>query len=408
MSVNKFEKHHLRVLISTQDVVGGVKAMKSLIVSVLKQEGYDVSFIYPARSLRGLFSLRRIQISQNGDIENIKVNSIPYVLMIDHLVSAFIAKKLLNQYDIYQAVGGGNQPALLFMIGKKRYVCWVATTIKDEGKLIFDPLHPFEFSMRILLYYFNYLIMPLIYRYEKRIYQKAEKILTISQHTKKCIQEQYGIPDEKFCIIPFPIDTDKFKPIIDGQITKQNFILMVGRLTDPRKNIKLLLKSFVKIKQSFPDLRLILIGKKPKNNNLEKFCNSLGIGDSVDFPGQVSEDELIKYYNQVQLFVLPSLQEGLGIVVLESMACGTPVVSTKCGGPEEIIIHGENGYLVENNDVEALADSVCKLLADNELRMKMGEKAREFVCQNYSIDKIKENFTKVYKEVYPHLFDKKE
>lgn len=397
-----------RILISTQDVTGGVRAMRGLIGLTFHQQGYDVTYVFPCRGFREMFSRKQVQIREVDGIKALQVRSISYVLLIDQLVAAFTTRWLLEQYDIYQAVGGANLPAIPFMMSKKPYVCWVATTIKDEDQLIFHPLRPLEFSVRILLYYLNYLLTPLTRWYEKKIYQKAAKILTISQYTACSIQEQYDIPAEKFTVIPFPIDINKFKPIASKQIIKEDFILMVGRVTDPRKNVKLLLKSFVQIKRHFPDLKLIIIGRKPKNDKFLRLCTKLGIENSVVFLGHVSEEELIRYYTQAQLSVLPSLQEGLGIVVLESMACGTPVVSTKCGGPEEIIIHGENGYLVENNNAEALANGVCKLLADEALRRKMGEKAREHILKHYSLEQIKPKFIEVYKEVYPHLFEAKD
>ena len=398
-----------RILISTQnvDIGGGVGALIGFLGPYLREEGYKITYVFPSRGVREMLSRDKFQHRKVAGIQGIQIRSIPYVLL-DQLMAAFSIRKLLDHYEIYQAVGGANLPAFAFMMSNKPYVCWVATTIRDEDYLMFNPLRPFEFSVRILLYYLNYLLTPLVRLYEKRIYQKAAKILTISQYTARSIQEQYGIPAEKFSVIPFPIDINKFKPSVSRQIMTEKFILMVGRVTDPRKNIKLLLKSFVQIKRHFPDLKLIIIGRKPKNDKFLRFCTKLGIENSVAFLGHVAEEELIRYYTQAQLSVLPSLQEGLGIVVLESMACGTPVVSTKCGGPEEIITHGENGYLVENNNAEDLADGVCKLLADDALRRKMGKKAREHICQNYSLELIKPKFLEVYREVYPHLFDAKD
>ena len=403
-----------RVLISTQNVNigGGVVALLSFLGPYLREEGYEVTYTFPSRGVREMFSLSKFYIREVDGIRTIQVRSIPYVHLIDQLVAAFSIRGLLDKYEIYQAVGGANLPALPFMMGNKPYVCWVATTYEDERRLILHPLRSLESPSRILLYYLNYLLKPLVLWYEKRIYQRAAKILTISRYTAHSIQEQYGIPAEKFSVIPFPIDTEKFKTKANHQqVMAEDFILMVGRITDPRKNVKLLLRAFVQIRQHFPKLRLIIIGQKPENDRLEKFCDKLGIASSEDgftsvnhvaFLGHVAEEQLVNYYTQAKLSVLPSLQEGLGIVVLESMACGTPVVSTKCGGPEEIITHGENGYLVENNNAEALADGVCKLLADEALRKRMGEKAREHILKHYSLEQIKPKFIDVYREVYPH------
>ena len=400
-----------KVLISTQNmnIGGGVVALLSFLGPYLREEGYEVTYTFPSRGVREMFNRSKFHIREVDGIRTIQVRSIPYVHLIDQLVAAFSIRGLLDQYEIYQAIGGANFPALPFMMANKPYVCWVATTYEDERRLILHPLRSLESPMRILLYYFNYLLKPLVLWYEKRIYQRAAKILTISRYTAHSIQEQYGIPIEKFSVIPFPIDTDKFKPKANRQqVVAEDFILMVGRITDPRKNVKLLLRAFAQIRQHFPKLKLIIIGQKPENDRLEHFCDELGIASSVAFLGHVAEEKLVNYYTQAKLSVLPSLQEGLGIVVLESMACGTPVVSTKCGGPEEIIAHGKNGYLVENDNAEALAEGVCKLLADEALRRRMGEKAREHILKHYSLEQIKPKFIEVYREVYPHLFDAKD
>ena len=406
-----------KVLISTQNpsIGGGVGAMRKFLGSFLRQQGFDTTYVFPSRSISKMFSRNKFQIKEIDGIKALQVRSIPYILLIEQLVASFSTRLILKQYDIYQVVDGANLAALPFMMSNKPYVCWVATTIEDEDRLMFQSL-PVEFSKRMLLYYFYRFLKPLIYWYEKRIYQKASKIISISKHTASLIQKQFQIPAQKISVIPFPVDTEKFKPNENSKRAKSpltpplekggrgDFILMVGRATDLRKNVKLLLRSFSIIKRRFPELKLIIIGDKPEDGRLEKFCAQLGIEDCVSLLGHITTKDMIKYYTQAKLFVLPSLQEGLGIVVLESMACGTPVVSTKCGGPEEIITPGENGYLVENNNAEALANGVCKLLADEALRRKMGEKAREHILKHYSLEQIKPKFMEVYKEVYPHLF----
>ena len=398
-----------KILVSTHnaDIVGGVGSMRKFLGTYLHQEGYDVTYVFPSRSIPEMFSRKRFQIRKVDGIKALQVRSIPYILLIEQLFAAFSTKHLLNQYDVYQSVDGANLSALPFMMSNKPYVCWVATTIEDEDRLMFKKLNPFEFSKRTLLYYFYYILKPLVYWYEKRIYKKASKIIALSKHTASLIQKQFQISAQKISVIPFPIDTEKFKPNeYSNRIVQENFILMVGRATDPRKNVKLLLHAFSIIKRQFPKLKLIIVGDKPKNGKLEQLCAKLGIEDSVYLLGRLLNEYTIEYYTQAKLFVLSSLQEGLSIVVLESMACETPVVSTKCGGPEEIITHGENGYLVENNNAEALADGVCKLLSDENLRRKMGKRAREHICQHYSLEQIKPKFIEVYKEIYPHLFDR--
>jgi len=395
-----------RVCVFTHNPIigGGVYTMMTFIGRYLIDKGYQPTYFFPAQNFKHALVPKKLQLSSLSRIDAFQVWSVPYIIFLNSLIPAFATKRMLHKYDIYQGVGGGNVCCLPFVINRKPFVCWVATTMRDEWPSRFNPLK-FTFSPKTFVYYINHLFMPLVLIQEKKIYEKASKILALSSYTAQSIQKQYGIPAEKILVVHFPIDTDKFKPSKSGErIMDGDFLLMVGRITDPRKNVELLLKSFAIIKTKFPNLNLVIIGDKPQSNNLEKFCTKLGIRDSVHFLGRMNREEIITYYNQAKLFILPSLQEGLGIIVLESMACGTPVVSTKCGGPEEIIIDGENGYLVENNNLDELTHAVCKLLEDDELRKRMGEKAREHIQNNYSLQKVGYKFIAAYKEVYPHLF----
>jgi glycosyltransferase involved in cell wall biosynthesis len=119
----------------------------------------------------------------------------------------------------------------------------------------------------------------------------------------------------------------------------------------------------------------------------------------VLFYEAISHDKMVSFYQQATLFVLPSLQEGLGIVTLEAMACGILVVSTRCGGPEDVIEDGINGLLVENNNASKFAEAILKLLRDEGLRKRMGKKAREAVVNKYSIAKLAPKFFDLFKEL---------
>lgn len=396
----------VKILVSTQnmEVIGGVQTLARFLSPHLRERGYEVDYVFPSRSLRKMLNVCGFERKMVDGIEYIQVRSIPHVHLFDQLIAGLSTRTILDHYDIYQAVGGTNLPSIAYMIGGKTYICWVAATFRDERKQIFNPLRPFEFSTRILVYYMNYMLSPLVRYYERRIYHKAAKVLAISKHTARCVRDEYGISEEKICVVPFPIDTSKFRPKSDTRTMANRFILTVGRISDPRKNVRLLLRAFAQVKQRFDNFTLFIIGQKPKDDSLFKFCTELGIRDSTYFLGEVSEDELIDYYRQAELFVLASLQEGLGIVVLESMACGTPVVSTRCGGPEEIITQGYDGYLVENNNIEDLADAICRLLSDDVLRRSMGKRAREKIRQNYSVEKISSKFSRIYRQIYPQLF----
>jgi len=109
------------------------------------------------------------------------------------------------------------------------------------------------------------------------------------------------------------------------------------------------------------------------------------------------------YLRGAKVKVLSSEQEGLGIAVMEAMACGVPVVSTRCGGPEEIVAHGEAGFLVPNHSPQHLSAAILDLLADNDLRTQMGTSSRELIMRRYSLQNVGYRFIARFRELHPEL-----
>ena len=128
-------------------------------------------------------------------------------------------------------------------------------------------------------------------------------------------------------------------------------------------------------------------------------AKSLGIRDVIEFREDVPIDELASLYRNAALFVLPSNEEGLGIVLLEAMASGTPVVSTRCGGPETIIVDGETGFLTPVGDAQALAARMRQLLESPQLRRDMGASGRRTIKARFSLDVAGRAFLDKYVEI---------
>ena len=158
-----------------------------------------------------------------------------------------------------------------------------------------------------------------------------------------CLTILRGGRSSELCL-PIPIDTDFFSPAphkrVDGRIG------FSGRLDDPRKNLQLLLRALSHLRQAGHRLSALLIGGEP-DERLRRLIRELGLGDAVEFTGYLSIETLRDKLRTLDLFVVPSHQEGLCIAALEAMACGCPVVSTRCGGPEEFVLDDETGFLVE-------------------------------------------------------------
>src|SRR5207248_451789 len=153
-----------------------------------------------------------------------------------------------------------------------------------------------------------------------------------------------------------------------------------------------------------PNLMLLVAGPKPEKVSIWRLIEQLDLCSHVVFLGSISQAELPAYYRGARLKVLSSTQEGLAIVLLEAMACGVPVVSTRCGGPEEIVVDGETEALVENRSVEQLAEAICRLLSNEQHRAEMGRAARRRVLERYSLQEVGYRFVDRYRTLYPQLF----
>jgi glycosyltransferase involved in cell wall biosynthesis len=171
------------------------------------------------------------------------------------------------------------------------------------------------------------------------------------------------------------IDTARFAPPPgrDGADTKRPIIGTLARL-DPRKGIRILLDAMQHLLPDYPDTLLLVGGAGEDQETLVRQALALGIADRVVFVGPVQDP--YDFYRRLDVFVLPSLDEGFGLVLLEAMATGVPVIGTRVGGVPEILTHGVNGWLVEPGDPVALAAGIRTLWADPSLRRQVAEEGR--------------------------------
>jgi D-inositol-3-phosphate glycosyltransferase len=161
------------------------------------------------------------------------------------------------------------------------------------------------------------------------------------------------------------------------------YVLCVGRLNDPRKNIDLLLEAFARVSPQHSGLRLLLAGSSAPSERFWSRVGELRLKERVEFVLSPNRSDLLELYRDATMFVLPSDEEGLGVVVLEAMACGIPVISTLSGGPDGIIDDGVDGYLVPLDDDDAMADRM-NLLMQQQINYSMGANARAKIESSYS------------------------
>lgn len=154
----------------------------------------------------------------------------------------------------------------------------------------------------------------------------------------------------------------------------------VARL-DPKKGVQYLIEAFITLIGLHKNARLLIVGEGHYLGEYQLAVRSAGVEDLVTFAGH--QTNVIPYLDNMDIFVLPSLSEGMPLVILEAMARGVPVISTNVGGVPEILCDGETGFLVQPEDTVSLSNAICVLLTDKELRNKFAKNAKEYVSANH-------------------------
>ena len=176
----------------------------------------------------------------------------------------------------------------------------------------------------------------------------------------------------------------------------QKTVLFCGRFTD-NKRADVLIKAFGKIHQKYPDWKLQFLAKGPEENNCRQLVKQLGISDKVEMPGFVYGEEKDTYYRCAGIFCLCSHYEGFPMVVLEAWAYGVPVITTPVGALPDVVKEGQNGFLYDIDDVDALAEKLDMLMADKDMRCQMSEYSIEY-AKRFSMQSINKRFEALYEK----------
>lgn len=238
---------------------------------------------------------------------------------------------------------------------------------------------------------------------EEKMAQKANLIVAVSKYSMERILESYYVDKSKIRVVPNGVDPEKFKPA-DREGSKRQFglgnepcVLFVGSLI-PRKGLQFLIKAAEKIAKKQPQTKFLIVGDGPLKNQLKASITAQNLLGNFKFFGNLKDKQLSEVYNCADVFALPSIQEGQGIVLLEAEASTVPVVAFDVGGVSEAMRNGETGYLVKLGDTEEFADAIIRLLSDRGLHDKMGLDGRKFVMENYTWDICAQRMLKVYHE----------
>lgn len=224
---------------------------------------------------------------------------------------------------------------------------------------------------------------------EKQSIDSADAVVVSTSDEQQDISVLYSKSLETISVINAGVDPELFKPSSQRNarnnlgITEENVVLYVGRI-EPLKGVDILLKAF-SLMENISETRLMIVGgnvnQSSEISKLRLLSSKLSIDEQVTFTGAVEHRELPIYYNATDVFALPSYYESFGLVALEAMACGKPVVASRVGGLKSLVKDGVSGYLIPWRCAEPFANKLDILLKNNSLNKKMGEAAREAAIQ---------------------------
>jgi glycosyltransferase involved in cell wall biosynthesis len=276
----------------------------------------------------------------------------------------------LKKHDRFILVTGSAHTGFMLAQEGVRFTAWVSSIVEDDRKERLKRQNTLPAKAEKLL-------LGAIKTKELGVLRSASRILAVSDDTAASLKRLEPFIAAE--VWPFPVDTDLFAP--DASVEVQPYLAFVGRANDPRKDLRLFLRALLHVREIMPSVSADVVSKEPAWYRREEEWRTLA--GNVRFHSSITDADLVNIYRRSAAMLITSQQEGLSIAGLEAMACGTPVISTRCGGPEMFIRDGENGYLGES-DGDDLGQKALYLLEDRTARKGMSVKARETIEQGFS------------------------
>lgn len=376
-----------KIALVTNTFGGGVwTVLRFLLAAVQRSQEFDVDIVTLAFSSRDRDSVRLLSPTtwlRGPQASECTLDGLP-ITHVGALLTEFefqrynprkVLDQVLSKYDLIQVVGGSPAPGnAVLQIGQP--VClFAATTAEAESNA--------QIEGDVLLRIWRKRMVSFATRAEQRALAQADAVFAESEYTRRLVEGKTR--PGALVLGPPGVDADFFRPPVAPSLGGP--ITCVGRLRDSRKNVRLLLQAYALLSKRMKMPPLHLVGRGGITSTDRQFIQEAGISDGVRVFNDVSMEELRELYRMSSLFVLPSNEEGLGIVILEAMACGLPVISTDCGGPATAIVAGETGLLTAVGDAESLAEAVGSLSEDPGRRLQMGAAGRKRIEERFTIER---------------------
>lgn len=261
--------------------------------------------------------------------------------------------------------------------------------------------------LKRLSYSFNIQARKLI---EKKVLNASDRIAVLSRFTQEKLWSAYRIPSGKVVIIPGGVDLQRFSPGINRteirrrlNIPEEKTVLFTVRDLEPRMGLENLMYAVRQVIEMVPDIYLILGGEGPLKDNLISMSQELGVESYIRFVGFIPEEDLPDYYRMADVFILPTIElEGFGLITLEALASGVPVLGTPVGGTVEILGKLDSRYLFKDTKPDSMASSIIetgqRFRNDPQLWQDVSARCRAFVEARYSWERNVDRLEDLFRE----------
>ena len=341
---------------------GGAERVISILANRLQEREYEIEII--------CLRMHKVFYEFNP--------SVKLTFAEDYVNGGFLKKMIWLRKYIKQ-----QQPSVViaFMVGV--YVVTLLSLIGTKQRIIvserIDPRKTSKKIRNIL----RYMVLPLV----QHMVVQTENI---KSYFPAFIRKRTSIIFNPVTEAVFETETD--------DVVKKKRLINVGRLYD-QKNQRMLIDAFSKVKEQFPDYELAIFGEGPLQEELQNFINEKGVSNSVKLMGKSSQ--IIEELKTSEIFCLSSDYEGMSNAMIEAVCLGLPVVTTDISGARDVIVDGENGYIVNVNDADGFANAISKILSDKELMQRM-ERNNLLKANLFKADTIVDSWLELINKMVKH------
>lgn len=348
---------------------------------ILEDSGYEVS------RFRYFFNDGEILAYRNGILANLKSNKWVWFLVPFFMVGMYVGViKQIRKFkpDIIHA-------HWWFPVGLAVYLAIISCRASDRCRMVVT-CHGADY----------YVVGKKLKRLMRWVFSKAKAVLFVSNAMREDAEQECA--SSVFSVSPMGVDMDNV--FVEKPLPRSG-VLFVGRLAD-KKGVDLLIKAWSKIPEKDRSEGLTIVGGGDQITSLQALASRLEVTKTIEFKGPVLHSDLVHYYQRARFVVFPSLtstdndQEGLGLVPIEALACGCPILASDIGPMKDVVIDGVNGVYFKQGDELSLARALDQLLAPDSIRQleSLGAVARHSVLGKFSWNEISKNHIDLYRQVF--------